>query len=75
MRARAIRFGFARLDRSACIGRKPAIRMGGCRLADYRIGGEYLDIPAENFDPRIEFTFFWKDRNAWEGRNYQVEAY
>ena len=39
------------------------------------IGGEYLDIPAANFDPRIEFTFFWKDRNSWEGRNYQVEAY
>jgi glucoamylase len=39
------------------------------------IGGEYLDLKAENFDPRVEFTFFWKDRNAWEGRNYQVEAY
>ncbi|HEY4360035.1 MAG TPA: glycoside hydrolase family 15 protein [Bryobacteraceae bacterium] len=39
------------------------------------IGGEYLDIPALNFEPRIEFTFFWKDRNSWEGRNYQVEAY
>lgn len=39
------------------------------------IGGEYLDIPATNFVPRIEFTFFWKDRNAWEGRNYQVESY
>jgi glucoamylase len=39
------------------------------------IGGEYLDIPPANFDPRIEFTFFWKDRNSWEGRNYQVEAY
>ena len=24
--------------------------------------------PAD-FDPRIEFTFFWKDRGAWEGRN------
>jgi glucoamylase len=39
------------------------------------IGGHYLDIPAEGFDPRIEFTLFWKDRNAWEGRNYQVKAY
>lgn len=48
------------------------------RDADSRatgIGGDYLDIPAEDFDPRIEFTFFWKDRNSWEGRNYQVEAY
>lgn len=39
------------------------------------IGGEYLDIPASNITPRIEFTFFWKDRNDWEGRNYQVETY
>ena len=39
------------------------------------IGGEYVDLPAANLEPRIEFTFFWKDRNAWEGRNYQVEAY
>jgi len=34
-----------------------------------------LDIPAANIDPRIEFTFFWKDRNAWEGRNYRVKAH
>jgi glucoamylase len=39
------------------------------------IGGEYVDIPAANFDPRIEFTFFWRDRNSWDGRNYHVEAY
>ena len=39
------------------------------------IGGEYLDLSAGDFDPRIEFTFFWKDRGTWEGRNYQVEAY
>jgi glucoamylase len=39
------------------------------------IGGEYVDIPPVNFDPCIEFTFLWKDRNSWEGRNYQVEAY
>ncbi len=39
------------------------------------LGGEYLDIPAASFDPRVEFTLFWKDRNAWEGRNYQVEAH
>jgi len=39
------------------------------------IGGEYLDVPPERFDPFIEFTFLWKDRNAWEGRNYQVKAY
>jgi glucoamylase len=39
------------------------------------LGGEYLDIPAEKFEPYIEFTFFWKDRSAWEGRNFKVEAY
>jgi glucoamylase len=35
----------------------------------------YLDLTAENFDPYIEFTIFWKDKQAWEGRNYRVEAY
>ena len=48
------------------------------RDADSRpngVGGEYLDLSATDFDPRVEFTFFWKDRGAWEGRNYQVEAY
>ena len=39
------------------------------------VGGEYVDLPTASFDPRIEFTLFWKNRNAWEGRNYQVEAY
>jgi hypothetical protein len=34
-----------------------------------------VDIAADAFAPRVEFTFFWKDANAWEGRNYQVEAY
>jgi hypothetical protein len=39
------------------------------------IGGEDIDLSAGEFDPRVEFTFFWKDRGTWEGRNYQVEAY
>ncbi len=39
------------------------------------IGGESLDLPASAFDPCIEFTLFWKDRNSWEGRNHRVEAY
>lgn len=39
------------------------------------IDGEYLDLSADDFDPRVEFTFFWRDRGAWEGRNYRVEAY
>ena len=48
------------------------------RDADSRptgIGGEYVDLKPADFDPRIEFTFFWKDRGAWEGRNFEVEAY
>jgi glucoamylase len=48
------------------------------RDADSRptgIGGEYVDLKPADFDPRIEFTLFWKDRGAWEGRNFQVEAY
>jgi glucoamylase len=48
------------------------------RDADSRattLGAEYLDIPPEKVDPGIEFTFFCKDRNAWEGRNYKVEVY
>ncbi|HEY3741805.1 MAG TPA: glycoside hydrolase family 15 protein, partial [Bryobacteraceae bacterium] len=39
------------------------------------IRGEYLDLQPADFDPRIQFTFFWKDRGRWEGRNYEVEAY
>lgn len=39
------------------------------------IGGEYLDIAPADFDPHVEFTFFWKDRNVWEGRNYKVEVH
>jgi hypothetical protein len=34
-----------------------------------------VDLKPADFDPRIEFTFFWKDRGAWEGRNFEVEAY
>lgn len=51
----------------------PAWRDVDSRPVD--IGAAYVDIAPEAFDPRIEFTFFWKQRNAWEGRNYQVNAY
>jgi glucoamylase len=39
------------------------------------IGGEYVDLEPADFDPRVEFTFFWKDRGVWEGHNFEVEAY
>jgi hypothetical protein len=39
------------------------------------LDAHFLDIPAGDFDPYIEFTFFWKDKGAWEGRNYRVTAY
>lgn len=39
------------------------------------IGGEYADLRPTDFTPSVEFTFFWKKRGAWEGRNYKVEAY
>jgi glucoamylase len=38
------------------------------------VGGEYVDLDSEDFAPGVEFTFFWKERGSWEGRNYQVEA-
>ena len=38
-------------------------------------GIHYLDRAASDFDPYMEFTFFWKDDGAWEGRNFRVEAY
>ena len=39
------------------------------------VGGEYVDLGSADFEPYTEFTFFWKDRGAWEGRNYRVDAY
>ncbi len=39
------------------------------------IGGEYVDLNPADFDPSVEFTFFWNDRGSWEGRNYEVEVY
>jgi glucoamylase len=38
-----------------------------------RIGAEYFDIASSAFHPSIEFTFFWKRSNRWEGRNYSVQ--
>ncbi len=39
-----------------------------------RVGGEYFDLAPADFDPQVEFTFFWKDRRQWEGHNHQVKA-
>ena len=38
------------------------------------IGGEHFDVAASEFDPHVEFTFFWKNRQQWEGQNHQVQA-
>ncbi len=37
------------------------------------IGAEYFELGASLLRPGVEFTFFWKNRNQWEGRNYRVE--
>ena len=39
------------------------------------VAGEYVDLNPADFGAGVEFTFFWKDRGAWEGRNFKVEAY
>jgi len=38
-------------------------------------GSANVDLEPEDFNPRVEFTFFWKDRGTWEGHNFEVEAY
>lgn len=38
------------------------------------LGLNFADIPTRPGQRApVEFTFFWLDRNAWEGRNYRVE--
>jgi glucoamylase len=38
------------------------------------LGPDFADIPtARDQRAPLEFTFFWLDQNAWEGRNYRVE--
>lgn len=39
------------------------------------IGAEYFDIVPPAFDPHVQFTFFWKNRQQWEGQKYQVQAH
>ncbi len=38
------------------------------------IGAEFVDLPASAAKDGVEFTFFWKARDRWEGRNYEVKA-
>jgi glucoamylase len=38
------------------------------------IGAEFVDLPASAAANGVQFTFFWKTRDRWEGRNYEVKA-
>ena len=38
------------------------------------IGSEYFDVKQSDFKTQVAFTFFWTERNEWEGRNFQVSA-
>ena len=38
------------------------------------IGAEYFDIGPSDPKSQVEFTFFWKDRRQWEGKNHLVRA-
>ncbi|MGB6944620.1 MAG: glycoside hydrolase family 15 protein [Bryobacteraceae bacterium] len=37
------------------------------------IGADYCDLASSSVEAGVEFTFFWKHREQWEGRNYRVE--
>ena len=42
-----------------------------------RLGVDYVDIPTSEINDlchSIRFTFFWKSRNSWEGKDYEVEV-
>ncbi len=38
------------------------------------IGAEFLDLDESAVKAGVEFTFFWKNRSQWEGRNYRVNV-
>jgi GH15 family glucan-1,4-alpha-glucosidase len=38
------------------------------------IGGEYFDLSPNDFQSQIDFTFFWPNRNQWEGQNHDVKV-
>jgi glucoamylase len=64
-----------------CAGKPFRLRWTDNDWASYRdsessstaIGAEYCDLDPSQNDAAIEFTFFWTQRNRWEGRNYKVE--
>jgi glucoamylase len=38
------------------------------------IGGHYFDVHPDDFQSRLDFTFFWPDRGQWGGRNHLLQA-
>ena len=42
------------------------------RSSNTRFGVAFADIHPHAKQGRISFTFFWSDRNEWEGKNYEV---
>jgi glucoamylase len=38
------------------------------------VGAEFVDLPASAVEQGVQFTFFWKARDRWEGRNFEVKA-
>jgi glucoamylase len=41
---------------------------------DTGLGVYVAELPAETLQPgdSLQFTFFWPERGAWEGQNYEV---
>ncbi len=37
------------------------------------IGGAYLDLTPAELQNQVEFTFFWTDRQQWQGHNQSLE--
>lgn len=38
------------------------------------IGADYCDLAESVLQAGVEFTFYWKGRGKWEGRNYRVQT-
>jgi glucoamylase len=38
------------------------------------IGGAYVDLTPAELQNQVEFTFFWPDRQQWQGQNHSVEV-
>ncbi|HTU43986.1 MAG TPA: glycoside hydrolase family 15 protein [Bryobacteraceae bacterium] len=36
------------------------------------IGGEYFDLAPADLKNQVEFTFYWTNRQQWQGQNYSV---